>query len=346
MKMISRRDFLKASAVVGSAAALTACGGSSSSTAASTASSAASSTASAGGSANIGVCIYQFADNFMTLYRTDLEGYLKDMGYSVTIMDGKNDQNTQTEQINTFLQQGVDVLVINPVQTTSAQTIVDTISPSGTPIVFINREPDKSVLDSYADKCCYVGADARQSGTYQGELILETETKGDINGDGVVSYIMCKGDPENIDAQYRTEYSIKALEDAGVKTEKLYDYLDNWDQTLAQQDVANALSQFGDKIEVVFCNNDAMALGALQSIQQAGRTVGKDIYLVGVDALSEAVQNVVDGNMTGTVLNDDVGQATAAAEATKLYVEGSKVEQYYWVDYVKVTKDNASNYLK
>ena len=125
-----------------------------------------------------------------------------------------------------------------------------------------------------------------------------------------------------------------------------YEYLDNWDQTTAQQDVANALSQYGDKIEVVFCNNDAMALGALQSIQQANRTVGKDIYLVGVDALVEAVQNVVDGNMTGTVLNDDVGQATKAAEATKLFVEGKDVEKYYWVDYVKVTKDNASQYLK
>ena len=349
MKMISRRDFLKASAVVGATGVLTACGGSSASTAASStaASTAASSTAAAAsGSANVGVCIYQFADNFMTLYRTDLEEYLKDMGYSVTIMDGKNDQNTQTEQINTFLQQGVDVLVINPVQTTSAQTIVDTVKPSETPIVFINREPDKSVLDSYADKCCYVGADARQSGTYQGELILETETQGDINGDGKITYIMCKGDPENIDAQYRTEYSIKALTDAGKEVECLYEYLDNWDQTTAQQDVANALSQYGEKIEVVFCNNDAMALGALQSIQQASRTVGKDIYLVGVDALAEAVQDVLDGNMTGTVLNDDVGQATAAAEATKLYVEGSKVEQYYWVDYVKVTKDNASEYVK
>ena len=329
------------------AGVLTGCGGSASSTAASSvASSTAASAAATNGSANIGVCIYQFADNFMTLYRSDLEEYLKDMGYSVTIMDGKNDQNTQTEQINTFLQQGVDVLIINPVQTTSAQTIVDTISPSGTPIVFINREPEKAVLDSYAGKCCYVGADARQSGTYQGELILETETQGDINGDGKITYIMCKGDPENIDAQYRTEYSIKALTDAGKEVECLYEYLDNWDQTTAQQDVANALSQYGDKIEVVFCNNDAMALGALQSIQQASRTVGKDIYLVGVDALAEAVQDVLDGNMTGTVLNDDVGQATAAAEATKLYVEGSKVEQYYWVDYVKVTKDNASEYVK
>jgi methyl-galactoside transport system substrate-binding protein len=281
----------------------------------------------------------------MTLYRNDLDEYLKAMGYNVTIVDGKNDQGTQTEQINTFLQQGVDVLVINAVQTTSAQTIVDTVSPSGTPIVFINREPDKAVLDSYTGKCCYVGADARQSGTYQGELILETSNKGDINGDGVVTYIMCKGDPENIDAQYRTEYSIKALEDAGVKVNCLYEYLDNWDQTTAQQDVANALAQYGDQIEVVFCNNDAMALGALQSIEQAGRTVGKDIYLVGVDALAEAVQDVVDGKMTGTVLNDDVGQATAAAEATKLYVEGSDVEQYYWVDYVKVTSENAASYL-
>ena len=347
MKMISRRDFMKASAVVGAAGVLTACGGSSSSTAASsTAASSAAASEAATGRANVGVCIYQFADNFMTLYRTDLEEYLKDKGYAVTIVDGKNDQNTQTEQINTFLQQGVDVLIINPVQTTSAQTIVDTIKPSETPIVFINREPEKAVLDSYAGKCCYVGADARQSGTYQGEMILETETQGDINGDGKITYIMCKGDPENIDAQYRTEYSIKALTDAGKEVECLYEYLDNWDQTTAQQDVANALSQYGDKIEVVFCNNDAMALGALQSIQQAGRTVGKDVYLVGVDALVEAVQNVVDGNMTGTVLNDDVGQATKAAEATKLFVEGKDVEKYYWVDYVKVTKDNASQYLK
>ena len=345
MKMISRRDFLKASAVVGAAGVLTACGGSSASTAASStaASTAASSTAAASGSANIGVCIYQFADNFMTLYRTDLEEYLKDMGYAVTIVDGKNDQNTQTEQINTFLQQGVDVLVINPVQTTSAQTIVDTIKPSETPIVFINREPDKSVLDSYADKCCYVGADARQSGTYQGELILETETQGDINGDGKITYIMCKGDPENIDAQYRTEYSIKALTDAGKEVECLYEYLDNWDQTTAQQDVANALAQYGEKIEVVFCNNDAMALGALQSIEAAGRTVGEDIYLVGVDALTEALDNVASGKMTGTVFNDHFSQSHAAAEAAANYLTGTENEHYIGCDYVKVTADNVAD---
>ena len=350
MKMISRRDFMKASAVVGAAGVLTACGGSSSSTAASSvAASSAAASEAATGSANVGVCIYQFADNFMTLYRTDLEEYLKDKGYAVTIVDGKNDQNTQTEQINTFLQQGVDVLIINPVQTTSAQTIVDTISPSGPPIVFINREPEKAVLDSYAGKCCYVGADARQSGTYQGELILETETQGDINGDGKITYIMCKGDPENIDAKLRTEYSVKALTDAGMEVEQLNLTRGDWDQNKGQEICANDLAQFGDKVEVVFSNNDSMALGAMEAIKTAGRTVGKDIYIVGVDALDAALDAVKAGEMTGTVLNDAQSQAEKAVECMEgllggtTYAEG---EQSIYVDYVKVTSDNVAEFIK
>ena len=348
MKMISRRDFLKASAVVGATAAMTACGGSSStSTAASSvASSTAASAAATNGSANIGVCIYQFADNFMTLYRTDLEEYLKDKGYAVTIVDGKNDQNTQTEQINTFLQQGVDVLIINPVQTTSAQTIVDTVSPSGTPIVFINRQPEDSVLDSYKGKCCYVGADARQSGTFQGELIADLGLDAiDKNGNGKVDYIMIEGDPENVDAQYRTEFSVKALEDAGLEVNELDDQVGNWDQATAQQLVANSLSQYGNDVEVVFCNNDAMALGALQSIEAAGRTVGEDIYLVGVDALSEALEDVLAGTMTGTVFNDHFSQSHSAADAAVRYLTGEGNEHYIGCDYVKVTKDNAQDVL-
>ena len=309
----------------------------------------------------VGVAIYQFDDNFMTLYRNELKSYMESLQtdtvkYDITIVDGKNDMATQTEQINSFITQGVDLIICNLVQTSSADTIVNKVVDAGIPLVLINREPlaydaDGKPLDEAYEGIlnnpgvCYVGADARQSGTYQGEIVAALPDKGDANGDGVVSYVMIEGDPENIDAQYRTEFSIKALTDAGKEVECLYEYLDNWDQTTAQQDVANALAQYGEKIEVVFCNNDAMALGALQSIEQAGRKVGEDIYLVGVDALKEAVQNVVDGKMTGTVLNDDVGQATAAADATKLFVEGKDVEEYYWVDYVKVTTENASQYL-
>ena len=157
---------------------------------------------------------------------------------------------------------------------------------------------------------------------------------------------MVQGDPENIDAQYRTEYSVKALTDAGVETEELLLQRGDWDQAKGQQIVQDALTQFGDQVEVVFCNNDAMALGALQAIQAAGRTVGEDIYLVGVDALTDAVQNIIDGNMTGTVFNDYFGQAHGAAELAVKYLKGEEVDPVNMVDYVKVTSDNAADILE
>ena len=156
---------------------------------------------------------------------------------------------------------------------------------------------------------------------------------------------MVDGDPENIDAQYRTEYSVKALTDAGFEVECLSDQVGNWQQDQAQQIVANALGQYGDKVEVVFCNNDAMALGALQAIQSAGRTVGSDIFLVGVDALSEALEDVVAGTMTGTVFNDHFSQSHGAADAAIKFINGETNEYYIGCDYVKVTKDNAQEIL-
>ena len=297
---------------------------------------------------SIGVCIYKFDDAFMTTYRNALEKILKEKGYEVTVVDGNNDQAKQNEQINTFITQGVDALIINPVMTSAADTIIATVKDADIPTVLINREPTGDQMAAY-DKLVYVGCDAAQSGTFQGELILDTENKGDINGDGKVSYIMIQGDPENIDAQLRTEYSVKALQDAGIEVEQLNLTRGDWDREKGQTICANDLAQFGDKIEVVFCNNDDMAIGALQAIQSAGRKVNEDIYLVGVDALDAALNEVSNGNMTGTVLNDANGQAAGAvAEMEKLlggatYASG---EQSVYVDYVKVTPDNVGDFMK
>ena len=300
----------------------------------------------------VGVCIYQFADNFMTLFRGELENYLVEQGFSkdnITIVDGANDQATQTNQIQNFITQGVDVLIINPVNSSSAETITDMVVEAGIPLVYINREPDASEEQRWADNnwdVTYVGCDARQSGTYQGEMIADLGLDTvDMNGNGKIDYIMIEGDPENVDAQYRTEYSIKALEDAGLEVNCLDDQVGMWDQATAQQLVANSLSQNGNDIEVVFCNNDAMALGALQAIESAGRTVGEDIYLVGVDALSEALEDVLAGTMTGTVFNDHFSQSHSAADAAINYLSGAGNEHYIGCDYVKVTKDNAQEIL-
>lgn len=113
---------------------------------------------------------------------------------------------------------------------------------------------------------------------------------------------MVQGDPENIDAQYRTEYSIKALEDAGMETEELLLQRGDWDQARGQQ--------------------------------------------ITQDALTDAVQNIVDGNFTGTVFNDYFGQAQGAANLAVQFLKGEDVEPVNMVDYVKVTSENAAEILE
>ena len=303
----------------------------------------------------VGVCIYKFDDAFMTLYRNELDNYFKsknsaDVTYEVTIMDGKNDQAEQTNQIDNFIVQGYDVLILNLVQSSGAATIMQKCKDANIPVVFINREPSEADMSAnntgdYAGKFTYVGADARQSGKFQGELIADLPNKGDLNGDGKLQYVMIEGDPENVDAKYRTQFSISQYkEKAGLEVDQLLDQVGMWDRAKGQQIAQDALTQFADQIEVIFCNNDDMALGAKASIEAAGRKIGEDIYLVGVDALAEAVQAVIDGAMTGTVLNDHVGQSHTAVDCAIDAVNGKSLSLYNWVDYVKVTPENASQY--
>ena len=296
----------------------------------------------------VGVAIYQYNDNFMTLYRQEIENYFKTLEtdtvkYEITMVDGKNDMAEQTNQIDTFITQKMDVIICNLVQTSSAEVIIDKVVAADIPLILINREPLGETDESYPGiinnaKVCYVGADARQSGTYQGEIVLALDNKGDINGDGVVNYVMVVGDPENPDAQYRTEFSVKALTDAGVQVNELVKNVGNWDQAKGNEIVDAALAQFGSDIEVVFCNNDGMALGAAAAIEKHGRKVGEDIYLLGVDALTECQEMVKAGTMTGTVLNDHVGQSHAAVDAAVAALEGKELQNYYWVPYIKVDK--------
>ena len=305
--------------------------------------------------------IYTFDDNFMTLYRNEIIDYFKTLEtdtvkYDITMADGKNDMAEQTNQVQNFITQGMDVIILNLVQTSSADAIIDMVVEAGIPLVLINREPlaydkDGKTLDEAYEgildnpTVCYVGADARQSGTFQGEIVASLDNHGDVNGDGVISYIMIEGDPENIDAQYRTEFSVKALKDAGYEVKCLDDQVGNWQQAKGQELTANALTAHGYDVEVVFCNNDGMALGAVAAIQAAGRVVGEDIYVLGVDALEEAVQLIKNGEMTGTVLNDHIGQSHKAVDVAVAALNGEAIDNYYWVDYVKVDKAYAeANY--
>ena len=137
---------------------------------------------------------------------------------------------------------------------------------------------------------------------------------------------------------------MKTLLDAGWELECVSDEVGNWHQETARQLMVKTLEANPD-VEVVFCNNDAMALGALEAIQAADKKVGEDIYLVGVDALKEAIECVENGTMTGTVFNDFVSQSHAAVETAISFINKEKVEYYVGCHYVKVTSKNAQEIL-
>lgn len=311
----------------------------------------------------IGSAIYKFDDTFMTGVRTTMTSQAKEKGADLELVDSQNKQATQNEQVDTFITKGVNALAINPVDRTAAGPIIEKAKAKKLPIVFLNREPEEADMQSY-DKVWYVGAKAEQSGTQSGEIIsdyFKAHPEADKNGDGTVQYVMLQGEPGHQDATLRTEYSVKAIEDAGYKTEKLAADTAMWDKAKAT-DLMKAFitSQSLDKIEAVLCNNDDMALGAIEALKAEGYNKGdasKYMPVVGVDATAPALEAMKDGSLLGTVLNDAENQGKATVNVATAAVEGKEINEenvgypvtegkYIWIDYVKVTADNYKEFMK
>lgn len=311
----------------------------------------------------IGSAIYKFDDTFMTGVRTAMQDEAKKENATLELVDSQNKQPTQNEQVDTFITKGVNALAVNPVDRTAAGPIINKAKDKKLPIVFLNREPEKNDMQSY-DKVWYVGAKAEQSGQLSGELIADyfkEHKEADKNGDGVIQYVMIQGEPGHQDATLRTKYSIKAIEDKGFKTEKLAADTAMWDKAKATDLMKAFITSKGiDKIEAVICNNDDMALGAVEALKAEGYNKGeksKYIPVVGVDATAPALQAMKEGSLLGTVLNDADNQGKATVAIAKAAAEGKKVDKstigfdvtdnkYVWIDYVKVTQDNYKDYMK
>jgi methyl-galactoside transport system substrate-binding protein len=257
-----------------------------------------------------------------------------------------------------FLLKGVSSLAINPVDRTAAVFIIDKAMAKGIPVVFFNREPLPEDMAKY-DKVYYVGAKAEESGTMSGQIIADYFTahkEADKNGDGIIQYVMLKGEPGHQDAELRTEYSIKAIEAAGFKVEKVAEDTAMWDRVKGQDKMAAFLAAHGDKIEAVLANNDDMALGAIEALKAAGYfSEGKFMPVVGVDATAPALAALKEGTLLGTVLNDAVNQGKATLLLAAILGTGEKITagnfpyeitdgKYVWIPYQKVTLQNAADF--
>ncbi|MFC5702329.1 substrate-binding domain-containing protein [Cohnella faecalis] len=308
------------------------------------------------GNSKIGVAIYKFDDTFMSGVRAAIEGAASGKA-TLDIVDSQNSQPTQNDKVDLFVSKKYGAMAINPVDRTAAGVIIDKAKDADIPVVFLNREPSADDMKKW-DKVYYVGAKAEQSGTMEGELLAEywkAHPEMDTNKDGVLQYIMLKGEPGHQDAELRTKFSIKAIEDAGIKVEKLAEDTAMWDRVKAQDKMQTFLSAHGSKIEAVLANNDDMALGAIEALKAAGYFKdGKFLPVVGVDATAPALQALSDGTLLGTVLNDAKNQGKATFELANVLSKGETPSKdntgyditdgkYVWIAYKKITKDNMND---
>ena len=303
----------------------------------------------------VGVTIYKYDDNFMSIMRKSLEDIAsaqKDI--ELLMNDSQNNQSMQNDQVDILLAKGVKALAINLVDPAAGPTVIDKARAAGVPVIFFNKDPGQAAIDSY-DKAYYVGTDPVQSGVIQGDLIAKAWAANpdwDLNKDGKLQFVLLKGEPGHPDAEARTEWVVKELNAKGVETEQLYMDAALWDAAKAKDIVQAWLSgPNAGKIEVIISNNDAMAMGA----NEAAKAQDKKLPIFGVDALPEALQLIKQGELAGTVLNDGETQAKAifavlpnviAGKAPGEGTEYTFEKDYLRVPYVGVSQENLGDFLK
>jgi inositol transport system substrate-binding protein len=278
----------------------------------------------------IGVSVL-FDDLWLTTLRDAMSAYAESQpGVELVMVDSKEDVAVQLGQVENFIAQGVDAIVLVPANTDAVEPMTQAAQEAGIPLVYVNRKPVE-----LPEGVAYVGSDSIDAGIFQAEWIAEK-----LGGQGNV--VIMQGNLAQEAAQQRT---------AGVK-QVLENYPDiqiikedtgNWsrDQGLALME--NWLST-GDQIDAVMSNNDEMAIGALSAIEAAGKL--GEIIVGGVDASPDALAEMDKGRLNVTVFQNAVGQGEGGIKAAIALARGEEVEQITWVPYELVTPENFKGYMK
>lgn len=285
--------------------------------------------------AEIGVSMALFDDNFLTVLRNGMQDYAATQdGLTLQVEDAQNDVSKQLSQIQNFAAQGVDAIIVNPVDTDATSAMTKIAVDAGIPLVYVNRMPAQAELPA---KVAFVGSDERQSGTLQMQEVCKL-----MGGKGQILVMM--GELSNQAARQRTQdvHDVIATPDcSGISI--IEEQTGNWSRTQGTDLMTNWISA-GHQFDAVVSNNDEMAIGAIQSLKAAGVDMNK-VVVAGIDATQDALAAMKAGELDVTVFQDAAGQGKGAVDTAVKLANGDQVDSFVWIPFELVTPANMEQYL-
>jgi len=284
---------------------------------------------------SIGVSMSQFDDTWLTYLRQDMttkaSSYPASDKVNIQFLDARADVNKQRDQVQQLIDQKVDALIVNPVDTAATAQITQAAAKAGIPLVYVNRRPDDR---KPTDKYITVASNDEEAGQMQMQYLADK-----MGGKGNIMILL--GDLANNSTQNRTKGVKEVLKKyPGIKIDQEQTAV--WDRTKAIDITSNWLTQ-GKKFDAIASNNDEMAIGAARALKQAGVAKGS-ILIAGVDGTPDGLAAVTNGDLTVSVFQDHKGQADGAIDAAVKMAKKEPVEQSVWVPYRLITPENVASF--
>lgn len=284
----------------------------------------------------IGVAVALFDDVYLSSVRDAMTRWAaRHPDVDLAIVDGKNDAANQRDQVETFLVQGMDAVVVIPVDTAETGTMTRDVVKAGKILVYVNRKPEH-----LPHGVVYCGSRSLDSG------IMNMVELGKAMG-GKGNLVILMGPLNNESAIGRTDGIKEVVRQKFPGIKIVHEQTGNWKREQGRTILENLLAA-GVKMDGVASNNDEMALGALMAIKAAGK-LGR-IAVGGTDASHDALLSMSRGELNNTVFQDPIGQGEEGVNAAYLMVKKlpnpRMVKDLIWVPFQPVTRANYKSFLK
>lgn len=272
----------------------------------------------------IGITYQNLQNEFVINIQDAVRNKAKELNVKLIEVDGQGKAENQISQVENFLALDVDAIILNPFDQYGSAPVVSIANREKKPIVVIN-----AVVVNLDKADAYVGSNDQEAGRIAATYIAQL-----LNGKGNIALI--RG-PNGHSAEIQRTEGIMEVLNNHPDMKIIFDQSGNWDRTQGLELMENWLST-GKPVQAVIAQNDEMALGAQKAIEASGRQ--KDILVIGIDAIPDALRAVKEGKLCATVFQDARGQGALALELAVKLCEGKPVEHTNYIPFQLITKEN------